>query len=316
MNRVAVVIPSWNGRHLLPFCLEALARQSERELETVVVDNGSTDGTAAWLRAEYPRVRVLALSANGGFSAAVNAGLEVSRSPLVFVLNNDAAPGPDCIRILADWLDARPDAGSCQGRVLRHTDPSVIDGLGLEFGPGLRAWQAGRGERDPGPRGEPRPIAGVSACAALYRRTALEAVADPGPPPDVFDPDFFAWYEDVDLALRLARNGWSAWLVPAAECEHVGSATGIAGSWRQMFHLGRNYPLYLARAVGIAGWGRLMPLLSARALLRFAGLALHPRREAALILGACAAIPHLPRALRRHREDGRRAARHRAAGPP
>jgi len=313
---VSVVIPSWNGRHLLPFCLDAVAGQSERDLEAIVVDNGSTDGTVDWLGAEYPWVRVLALPANGGFSVAVNAGIHASRAPLVFVLNNDAAPGRDCIRALADWLDARADAGSCQGRVLRHSDPSIVDGLGLEFGPGLRAWQSWHGRRDPGPQGVPRPIAGVSACAALYRRKALGEVADPGSPPEVFDPAFFAWYEDVDLSLRLARRDWSAWLVPAATCEHVGSATGIAGSWRQIFHLGRNYPLYLARAVGIAGLARLLPLLAARGLLRLVGLAVHPRREAALILGACAALPHLPRALRRHREDGRREPRHRAVGPP
>ena len=316
MSRVAVVVPTWNGRHLLPFCLDAVARQREPDLEVVVVDNGSTDDTIAWLRAEHAAVRVVGLPANLGFSAAVNAGIHASRAPFVLVLNNDAAPDPDYVRRLADFLESRPDAGSCQGRVLRHADPSVVDGLGLEFGAALRVRQAGWGEPDPGPGGEPRPTAGVSACAALYRRAALDDVADPGSPPAVFDPLYFAWYEDVDLALRLARRGWSAWLVPSTACEHVGSATGIAGSWRQMFHLGRNYPLYLMRAVGAGRFVRLLPRLAVRGLLRIAGLAVHPRRETAVMLGASASLPHLPRALRRHAADLRRGPRRRAADPP
>ena len=105
--------------------------------------------------------------------------------------------------------------------MLRHDDPSVVDTLGIRLDSLLRAFQLGHTRRDEGPRAALREISGVSACAALYRIRALETVADPGDPPAVFDPTFFAYYEDVDLALRLARKHWVSYLVPTATCEHA-----------------------------------------------------------------------------------------------
>ena len=301
MSRVSVIIPSWNGRHLLPFCLEALGRQDEPELEVVVVDNGSTDGTAGWLQQCHPDVRIVALPDNAGFAAATNAGIAASERPYILTLNNDAAPGPTYVRRLADFLDLHPAAAACQGRIVLHSDPSIIDSLGIRFDGALRAWQAGRGHREQA--GErPRKIPGVGACAALYRRRALDGISDDGAP---FDPAFFAYYEDVDVALRLARAGWSAWLVPEVSCEHVGSATGRDGSFRKTFLLGRNYLLYLARHSGGPGLLRLAPRLLGIRLRRLASLPLHPRRDLTLFLGELAALPRLASALLKGRRDRR-----------
>ena len=301
MSRVTAVIPSWNGRHLLPLCLDAVRRQDEPDLQVTVVDNGSGDGTVNWLRREYPWVDVLPLPANAGFAAATNAGIAASDRRYVLTLNNDAAPEPAYVRRLADFLDSEPRAAACQGRVLQHRDPSVVDSLGIRFDAALRAYQVGSGRRDE-PGGTPRRVAGVSACAALYRRRALDAVAAGGAP---FDGGFFAYYEDVDLALRLARAGWSAWLVPEVGCEHVGSATGIDGSFHKTFLLGRNYLLYLARHAGLAGLAALAPRLAGTRVLRLATLLLHPRRDIALFAGEMAALPRLPQALLKGRRDRR-----------
>jgi GT2 family glycosyltransferase len=310
MSRVTAVVPSWNGAHLLPFCLAALDRQDEAGLNVLVVDNGSSDGTAeALARSPRPAVSVLRLSLNHGFSGAVNAGIEAARTPYVLVLNNDAAPERGYVSALASFLDAHPGAAAVQGRILRHADPSVIDSLGIRIDRRLRAHQIGWRERDPGPSGPPRRVDGVSACAALYRVAALMDAADPGQPPAVFDPDFFAYYEDVDLALRLARRGWESFVLPAVSCEHVGSATGGEGSWRKMRLLGRNHLLYVARHEG--GWSFLgrAPALVARSLARAATFPLHPRRETALWAGELAALPGLPGAFLKGRRDRRRAAR-------
>jgi GT2 family glycosyltransferase len=133
VSQVSVIIPSWNGRHLLPFCLESLRRQEPAVSEVVVVDNGSSDGTARWLRREYPEVRILELRSNAGFAGAVNLGIAATRAELVLVLNNDAALSPDYSGRLARFLAGQPDAAACQGRVLRHDDPTVVDSLGIRF---------------------------------------------------------------------------------------------------------------------------------------------------------------------------------------
>jgi GT2 family glycosyltransferase len=315
VSPVPVIIPSWNGRHLLPFCLESLRRQEPPVSEVVVVDNGSSDGTAGWLRREFPEVRLLELRANTGFAAAVNLGISATTGDLLLVLNNDAALSPSYVGRLARFLAEHPGAAACQGRVLRHDDPTVVDSLGIRFDSLMRAFQIGHGRRDGGPAADPVEVEGVSACAALYRREALDQVADPGRPPGIFDPGFFAYYEDVDLALRLKAAGWRAFLLPDVSCEHVGSATGIADSMGKAFLLGRNYLAYLARHAGAGGLARLAPRLLLSSLRRLVTLPLHPRRDLAVLAGEAAALPRLPRALGKGRRDGRHAGKRGPRGP-
>ena len=306
VSRVCAIVPSWNGRSLLPFCLDSLLVQDEPDIHAVVVDNGSSDGTPEWIATQYPRCDVVALSRNTGFAAAINSGLAMTDSPFVLVLNNDAALAPDYVRQLADFLERNPQAAACQGRVLCHDDPTQVDSLGIRFDAALMAFQSGNGCRDDRAENPPREIPGVTACAALYRRQALIEVADPGDPPAVFDPAFFAYYEDVDLALRLRQAGWTAHLVASVACEHIGSATGLKGSPRMMFLLGRNYLLYLSRHVGLIGLLRLAPRVFLQNLRRLLTPALRPRQKAAWFAGQLAAIPKLQRAILGGVRDRRR----------
>lgn len=315
MMRVDVVIPTWNGRHLLPFCLEALTRQQDVALEILLVDNGSTDDTVEWLGRHHAHIRCLSLPENQGFAAAVNAGVAASCNDFVLVLNNDAALAPLYVSTLATFLSATPAAAAVQGRILRHVDPTRIDSLGICFDALLRAFQCGYDEPDPGP-GPPCQVSGVTASAALYRRSALTQVADPGIPPAIFDPRFFAYYEDVDLSLRLRAAGWETWLEPATSCQHVGSATGGEGSMGKAFLLGRNYLLYTARHLGGPGLLRLTPGLLGRGLRRLLTWPLHPRRDTALWAGELAALPRLPRAFRLGRHARRPLAPGAATPPP
>ena len=313
MSRVAIIVASWNGRHLLPFCLDSVRRQDEPDVEVILVDNGSTDGTSPWLARDHPRVRLVRLPENAGFAAATNAGIAATDRRLVLTLNNDCALEPSYVRRLADFLDGQPRAGACQGRVRVHGDPSVVDSLGIRFDAAWRAHQLDHGERDR-PGRAPRPVAGVSACAAMYRRRALESVStSTGGAP--FDAGFFAYYEDVDLALRLTRAGWTSWLVPEVDCDHVGSATGVDGSFRKAFLLGRNYLLYLARDRGAAGLAAMAPRLAWGRLVRLVTLVRHPRRDLALFAGEVAAVPRLPGAILKGRRDRRRWPRREAAAP-
>ena len=131
MPEILVVIPTWNGRHLLDGCLAALGAQTCRDFEIVVVDNGSTDGTVAWLQEHRPDVRVIANAENRGFAAAVNQGIRASNSRYVVTLNNDAEPDPGWLAALVAAADSDPSVGMCASKMLFAERPLIINSTGI-----------------------------------------------------------------------------------------------------------------------------------------------------------------------------------------
>ena len=201
---VDAVVINRDGGDSLFRALTSLERQAGVVLSTVVVDNGSRPGERARLAKEAPGVRVIGFSRNLGFAGAANEGIARTRAPFVLLVNNDAVLEPDYAAQLAARLEHDERVAAVQGLVLSE-DGARVDSAGLE-------WNA-RGEavpilsgapRDRAPKG-PFEVSGVCATATLYRRAALESVAPPG---EAFEGSFFAYYEDVDLSLRLARAGW------------------------------------------------------------------------------------------------------------
>jgi hypothetical protein len=231
MTRASIVIPTWNGAALLNDALLSLRRQTWQDFEIIVVDNGSTDGTAALLAAQHPEVRLIELGRNRGFAAAVNAGIGAARGDLVVLMNNDVEAAPGWIAALIDAMDAHPAAGSCASRMLSHADPSRIDSAGDMLG--LFATSIGHGELD-GPAFDV-PVFVLSACAgaAAYRRTLLEETGG-------FDERFFAYLEDIDLGIRFQLAGWDCLYVPDAVVYHHGSATARRMPEMKLFLLMRN----------------------------------------------------------------------------
>jgi GT2 family glycosyltransferase len=212
----SVVIPTWNGAALLRSALLRLRAQTFRDFETVVVDNGSSDGTAAMLRAEFPEVVLVSFPENRGFAVAVNAGLKAARGRYLMLLNNDAEAEPRWLEALVAVLEARADVGSVASKMLTARDPSVVDSAGAAMG--LFAYDIGRGERDGPPFDEGREILCPCAGAAAYRRELFDAVG-------VFDEAFFAWFEDVELGIRAQLAGFRCWYEPAARVRHHAHAS-------------------------------------------------------------------------------------------
>jgi GT2 family glycosyltransferase len=233
---VDAVIVNRDGGDALFRALASLERQKDVRVSAVVVDNASHEAERRRIAAEAPSARVIGFSRNLGFAGAANEGIARTRAPLVLLLNNDAVLEPDYASRLAARLAADDRLAAAQGLVLAGCG-RVIDGAGL-------SWNA-RGEAVPALAGkdvsaaprEPFEVSGVSATATLYRREALEAVAPQG---DAFDGSFFAYYEDVDLSLRLARNGWRFVCDPRALARHEGSLTGRRTPWRRAFWTARN----------------------------------------------------------------------------
>jgi GT2 family glycosyltransferase len=231
---LTAVVLTYNGRHLLEVLLPSLAAQSYRDFSIVVVDNGSSDDTLAWLGASWPEVDVVALPANIGVTAALNAGLRAVSSDFVCLLNNDMDLHPECLGELVGALREHTTAGSASPKLLSHHDRRLIDGAGDTFYWAGVGWRRGHGERDVGQYERAEPIFGACAGAAVYRRAALELV---GP----LDEDFFAFCEDVDWSFRAQLAGFSCRYVPSAVAYHVGSATlGKGQTDFTRYHIWRN----------------------------------------------------------------------------
>jgi GT2 family glycosyltransferase len=217
---VSVVIPSWNGAALLGPCLEALEAQTARELEVLVVDNGSTDGSLALLAARFPWAHAIGLPENRGFSAAVNAGIAKARGDVIALLNNDTCADPRWVETLASARAAHPDIGFCASKMLSMADPRRLDNAGIDYRVDGFAITRGAREPDGAAWSAPREVFGACAGAAAYRRALFDDVG-------LFDERFFAYYEDVDLSFRAQLRGWRCLYVPDAVVLHRQGASTV-----------------------------------------------------------------------------------------
>lgn len=215
---VDVVIPSYEGRHHLERCLPSLARQTHSAVHVIVVDNGSRDGTAAWIAEHHPDVECVRLPENRGFSAAVNAGVRAGSSPFIALLNNDTVADAGWVAALVRALEDDPDAGTATSRITSLDDASLMDNAGDGFGRKGISYPIGYREPDLGQYRIRRRVFGACGAACLYRREVFARVG-------WFDEDFFAYHEDADLSFRAQLAGVACVYVPDAIVGHAGSAT-------------------------------------------------------------------------------------------
>jgi N-acetylglucosaminyl-diphospho-decaprenol L-rhamnosyltransferase len=211
--RPGVYIPNWNGGEHLARALESLRAQTV-EVDVVVADNGSSDGSDAMVAERFPEVRLLRLGENRGFGTALNRAVEAHPADAIVLLNNDAAAEPRFVEALLDGLGAGVD--SVAGVMLQESDPGSIDSAGVVADRTLMGFDYLHGEPVAAAASAPAPL-GPTGGAALYRREAFAAVGG-------FDERIFLYYEDLDLALRLAARGGGCRLAPDARALHAYSA--------------------------------------------------------------------------------------------
>lgn len=220
--KISIIVLNWNGRQFLPECLDSLAAQTLRDFEVVLVDNGSADGSAQLVRDAYPWVKLVELPENVGFAAGNNGGLEAAAGEYIVALNNDTRVEPDFVAELLAAAQASPGAGMVAAKMLNYFDPGRIDAIALKIGVNGLGYNIGFGERDAGQYDGDVAAFGPCGGAALYRRAMVDQIG-------FFDPDFFAYYEDFDLAWRGRLAGWECICAPRAVVYHVHSAT--SGEW-------------------------------------------------------------------------------------
>ena len=290
----SVVVPNFNGRRWLPGCLDSLAAQTLAPAEVVVVDNGSSDGSAA-LASERPGVRVLQLSRNLGFAAAANRGIAATGADGVALVNTDVVLAPDWLERMEAAMSSAPDVGAVACKMVDLDDPTVLYDAGDVLRRDGVCEQRGRFERDDGRFDEPGEVFAACAGAALYRRGAVLDVGG-------FDERFFLYLEDVDLGLRLRLAGWRCRYEPVV-ARHAGQGSAPADGRKAWTWVERNTLLLAAKAFPV----RWAP----QVLYRQAGWAWHALRERRLrehLSGAVRALPLLAAMVRERRRLRTRAA--------
>lgn len=233
MPRFSVVVLNWNERELLRACLQSIAAQTFDDYDLWVVDNGSQDGSAEMVAADFPDAHLRRLSENTGFCHGNNVALAEADGDLVVLVNNDAELAPDFLACLADADRRHPEAGMFAARVMMFDRREVFDSVGLLVYPDGVCRSRGWLEKDVGQYDEPVEVLGPVGCAAAYRRTMLDDVG-------VFDERYFAYLEDLDLALRGQLRGWGCRYVADARAWHKKSMTSGNHSKFKAFHVERN----------------------------------------------------------------------------
>lgn len=229
---VSLVIVTWNGRRHLDGCLQAVASQTGVRLETILVDNGSTDGSTDYVRATYPWVRVLALAQNRGFAGGNNAGVAVATGRCVMLLNNDTVADPRCVRALLDGLDEPNGIALTTARIVYMHDPTVVDSAGDGMHRAGGAFKHFHGQSVEKAL-QSREVFGVCGAACLMPKRVFDELGG-------FDESFFFSHEDVDLSYRAQLLGYRCRYVADAVVFHHGSGTSGRTSGWTVFHAQRN----------------------------------------------------------------------------
>ena len=293
--RAAIVIPNWNGSRWLTGCLDAVAAQTRRPEEVIVVDDASGDDSVD-VAARHPLApRVLALPTNGGFGRAVNEGIRAASADAVALVNVDVVLAEDWLQRTVAALEDDPRAAAVATKMVAMFDPAVLDDTGDFLRRDGAAEQRGRFRRDQGLWDEPEEVWGACAGAALFRRDAVLGIGG-------FEERFVMYLEDTDLALRLRLAGWRCRYEPVIARHHGASAEGER-SRTVMGWVARNTLLMVAKYFPL----RWAPYVLYRQIA-WAWHALRERRLRQHLGGIVSAAPLLPVMLR-ERAEVRRSAR-------
>lgn len=218
--KVTVVIPNYNGLKFLKTCLDAMEKQTMKEVRTVVIDNGSTDESVSFIEENYPWVDIVRMKENTGFCHAVNEGIRLAETPYVLLLNNDTEVEPQFVESLYKAIETSEDIFSVSSKMLNFVDRDIMDDAGDGYS--IIGWQfqrgVGRHERY-----YVKPVKVFSACAgaAIYRKSVFEEIG-------YFDEKHFAYLEDIDIGYRAKVYGYKNMYCMDARVYHVGS--GSSGS--------------------------------------------------------------------------------------
>lgn len=246
MKPVAVIILNWNGEKLLrEFLPSVIANTDAAIADVIVADNGSTDSSTALLAREFPQVKVLALKENLGFAGGYNRALRDTGYRYTVLLNSDVETPAGWLRPLHDFMEAHPEAGGCQPKILAYTDKSRFEYAGAAGGyidrngyPYCRGRIFATVEEDCGQYDTPAEVFWATGAALMVRTDLYNRLGG-------LDERFFAHMEEIDLCWRMQLVGWQLWCVPASHVYHLGGGSLPADNPRKTYLNFRNNLLLL-----------------------------------------------------------------------
>jgi len=229
---ISAVILNWNGKEYLDRCLQSVKNQTYPHMETILVDNASTDGSAESVKNLFPDLRLLINHKNLGYGAGNNQGIREAMGRYIFILNSDTEVEERCVEALWQCIETDQRMGTTTPKILLYERRDIIDAAGLTIYPdGL---SIGRGRLEPQERySDKEEVFFGSGCASLYRKEMFEEIG-------LFDADFFAYAEDTDLGWRARLAGWKAYYVPEAVVYHHHSKKFGTYSPAKAFFVERN----------------------------------------------------------------------------
>ncbi len=294
--KVIVVVPNWNGRSGLKPCLDSLLAQTLKS-HVIVVDNGSTDGSAAYVEENYPGIEIIRHDSNKGYAGGVNPGFRRAiedGAGYAAPFNNDAVADKEWLKNLAGHLDAHPEVGIATCKLM-SSDGRALDSTGDYYTSWGLPYPRGRGEPADDRYDQDTAVFGASGGASLYRVSMLKQIG-------LLDEDFFAYYEDVDLSWRAQLAGWKVSYVPASIAYHEISTTGKKIKGFFTYQTIKNYPYLLWKNVP----ARLLPVILPRFFIAYmaflAKAAATPGRRWPALKGVVVGLCFLPKKLvQRHR---------------
>ncbi len=214
---VSVIIVNWNGKHHLAECLDSLRNQTFKDLEVILVDNGSEDGSGDFVQKNYPEVRLIWLDRNYGFCKANNIAIEQAKGEYIVLLNNDTKADARWLEFINDSFSKYPEAGVCASKIVYYDQPELLDSAGDGFsvcGAGYKKGHLQGAELF----NKQEFVFGGCGAALAFRKAVLGDIG-------LLDEDFFAIYEDTDICFRAQLVGYKCLFVPEAVVYHKVNST-------------------------------------------------------------------------------------------
>lgn len=293
MCKVSVIIVNWNGKELLADCLTSVLNQTFKDLEIILVDNGSTDDSIHFIETHFPSIKIVSLKENTGFTGGNIEGLKYAEGVFIALQNNDAVLTKDWLKDMVTAMQGDDQIGMCSSKIIID-GTNKIDSAGDIFTSAFTGTKIGEYENEE-KFTEMRFVPGACAAAVLYRRKMLDEIG-------FLDEDFFLNHEDTDLNLRAWLAGWKCLFVPEAVVYHKVSASIGNLSDVAVYYFARNNEWVWIKNIPLLLLIKYLPQRIIYEMSSFGYFCILKRKWRPFIKGKIAALLKLPLMLRKRKE--------------